>query len=239
MLAALEDGAGARGRQHVRLEAFRALVGIRARDGADLCRGRIAAGRRQHRHGFRQRDRRRARGSSRRRQSGVHRRGCHRCAGLSNRRARPQARHDGARRQIRADRVRGRESRQRRQRRRVGHLRRHRPDVRRGLARARASLDPRRIRRAVSEARAHRAHGRSAARNDSGRANHDETAICEGLELHRDREAARREGDARRLSRGPARMRRRLVRRANRVHGRHARHAHRARRSVRTCAVDH
>ena len=82
-----------------------------------------------------------------------------------------------------------------------GHLRRDRPDLRRGLARADPQVDPRRVRRAVPEARAHRAHGQPARGDDAGRPDHDEAAISEGARLHRHREAARRDLRARRRRR--------------------------------------
>ena len=69
----------------------------------------------------------------------------------------PEAGFAGARRQVAQHRVRGLRSGRRRCRRDLGHLRRHRPDLHRGLAPAGAELDPGQFSRASAGARPHRA----------------------------------------------------------------------------------
>ena len=103
--------------------------------------------------GLRRGSRHAARRASARREGRVHRLGRDRAEDLRSRGARDEARQHGARRQVAEHRVRRRGDRQRGQGRDLRHLRGDRADVHRGLAPARAALDPRPVRREARRVR--------------------------------------------------------------------------------------
>ena len=109
----VEAGAGAGCRQHGRHQAVGVHVGIGARVHEADRGGGLPARRRQRRHRVRRRCRRAAGRASARGQGRVHRLRRDRPADLRSRRARDEARHDGARRQVAEHRVRRCRARQR------------------------------------------------------------------------------------------------------------------------------
>ena len=127
-----------------------------------------------------------------RRQDRVHRVRWHRSEDLRGRRARAQARHDGARRQVAAYRVRRRGARQRGEGRHLGHPRRDRADLRRRIAAARAGVDSRPVRREDRGDVQDGEDGRSDEPRHPGRADRQQAAAREDSEVHRHRQGRRR-----------------------------------------------
>ena len=184
----LEVRAGDRRGLHRGGEAVGVRLGLDARvrgahQGGGLPRRRV-----QRRHRLRPGSGRGAGRSSRRRQDHLHRLGLDRRADLRAGRQDPEARLARAGRQVAQHRVRGLRPRRRRGRRDLRHLRRHRPDLHRGLAAAGAELDPRGLHPEGRRARPHRAQGRS----DEGRHQHrpcdDHAAVPQDPRLHGDRQ---------------------------------------------------
>ena len=97
----------------------------------------------------------------------------------------PEARLARARRQVAEHRVRGLRPGRGRGGRDLRHLRRHRPDLHRGLAAAGAELDPRGVQQAGRGARPHRAQGRSDAGGHQHRSGDDAAAVPQDPRLHR------------------------------------------------------